>query len=174
VEPENLLPKRLVQYIHEIGVRSLDHLTEHISKAGTDQTPDGVHTLVDYWKSLPATEKQKFVERVAHSVVEVVAASAALPMGLKLGKKAVKATRKVLKRKTKRLRKIARHALAKRTAVRTKSAERTEAKKREAAKNGKSEKSPAKVSRKKKDDGADLEKKSKKDKRTPSTGKKKR
>ena len=57
-------------------------------------------------------EKEQFVESVASYVVEVVAASAALPLGLKLGKKAAKATKKVLKKQTKKLRKVAKNVAA--------------------------------------------------------------
>jgi hypothetical protein len=74
-----VLPKRLVNYIHDVGVRALDHLAE--------------------------SDKQEFVDKVATAVVEAVAASALLPLGLKAGKKAVKSARKVLKKRTKALRK---------------------------------------------------------------------
>ena len=51
--------------------------------------------------------KQQFVDRVTASVVEVVAASAALPTGLKLGKKTAKATGKVIRKRAKTIKKDA-------------------------------------------------------------------
>jgi len=101
VENKNKLPKRAVAYIHDMGVRALDHLSENFS----EDSPAAVQTLVGHWKSMNAEEKSDFVSRVATSVVEVVAASAALPVGLKLGKKVVKATSKVIRKKTKKLKK---------------------------------------------------------------------
>ena len=94
-----VLPKRLVNYIHDVGVRALDHLAE---------SADGhaaVQPLVSHWRSLTDTDKQEFVDKVATAVVEAVAASALLPLGLKAGKKAAKSARKVLKKRTKALRK---------------------------------------------------------------------
>lgn len=107
MESQKLLPKRLVDYIHEMGVRALDHLAEnyHPAEPADGAAPTAVKTLIDHWKSMPTEEKEAFVEEVARSVVSVVAASAALPLGLKLGKKAVKATKKVFKRETKKIRK---------------------------------------------------------------------
>ena len=121
MKTQSLLPKRVVDYIHEMGVRALDHLAANVvnlesaNKKKDDEAParGAVHQLVERWKSLSTPEKEGFVERVAASVIDVVAASAALPIGLKLGKKAARATRKVLKRKTKKLRKIARRSLSK-------------------------------------------------------------
>ena len=104
MDPQNVLPKRLVNYIHDVGVRALDNLSEAVPSGG----PDAVHSLVDHWKSMSTTDKQQFVDRVATSVVEVVAASALLPVGLKLGKKAVKSARKAIKRRRKALKKSAR------------------------------------------------------------------
>ncbi len=113
---QNLLPKRVVRYIHEIGVRALDHLAEHIhvpppAEDSENTAPDAVQTLVDHWKSMTADEKDEFVGRVGSSVVEVVAASATLPLSLKL-EKAAKATKKALKRQTKKLRNLAKRASA--------------------------------------------------------------
>lgn len=103
-----VLPKRVVRYIHEMGVRALDHLAENYRPSSSnDAAPNAVQTLVNDWKAMSTDEKEQFVERVGVSVVEVIAASAALPLGLKLGKKAVKAARKVIKKKTKRFRKAA-------------------------------------------------------------------
>ena len=103
MDKKELLPKRVVGYIHEMGVRSLDHLAENFG----EDSPAAVQTLVNHWKTMSADEKGAFVERVAASVVEVVAASAVLPVGLKLGKKVAKATRKVIKKQTKKIKKAA-------------------------------------------------------------------
>ena len=103
VGTKQVLPKRVVGYIHEMGVRSLDHLAENFS----DDSPEAVKTLVNQWKAMATEEKQDFVGRVAASVVDVVAASAALPVGLKLGKRVAKETGKVIRKKTKRIRKAA-------------------------------------------------------------------
>lgn len=104
MEPETVLPKRLVSYIHDVGVRALDHLAGTVEHNGAG-TEGAVHTLVGHWRSMPEAEKQDFVDKVAAAVVEVVAATTLLPVGLKLGKKAAKSARKVLKKRTKALRK---------------------------------------------------------------------
>jgi hypothetical protein len=99
MDQETILPKRLIAYIHDVGVRALDHLAD---------TADGhvaVQPLVEHWRALTESDKQQFVDKVAASVVEAIAASALLPAGLKYGKKAVKSARKVLKKRTKALRK---------------------------------------------------------------------
>ena len=106
MDTKDLLPKRAVGYIHEMGVRSLDHLAENFG----DDSPEAVKTLVGHWKAMSAEEKEDFIDRVAASVVEVVAASAVLPIGLKLGKKVAKATGKVIRKKTKKIRKAAKAA----------------------------------------------------------------
>lgn len=99
MEQEAILPKRLVAYIHDVGVRALDHLAD---------TADGnaaVQPLVGHWRGLSDADKQEFVGKVAASVVEAIAASALLPVGIKMGKKAAKSARKALKKRTKALRK---------------------------------------------------------------------
>ena len=99
MDQETTLPKRLVAYIHDVGVRALDHLAD---------TADGnaaVQPLVAHWRGLSDADKQEFVGKIAASVVEAIAASALLPVGMKLGKKAAKSARKVLKKRTKALRK---------------------------------------------------------------------
>ena len=101
-ERRDLLPKRVVNYIHDVGVRSLDSLAATVTR----DSPAAVRTLTDHWKSMSTADKQQFVDRVAASVVEVVAASALLPIGLKLGKKAVKSARKAIKRRRKALKKL--------------------------------------------------------------------
>jgi hypothetical protein len=103
---KDLLPKRVVRYIHEMGVRSLDHLANNFDAA--EESP--VKNLVNQWKTMSTPDKELFVERVGASVVEVVAASAVLPLGLKLGKKAAKAAKKVIKKRAKRIRKAAKKA----------------------------------------------------------------
>lgn len=116
MDSQQLLPKRVVAYIHDMGVRALDHLADNfaapaVAPEGAEAAaPNAITTLVDHWKSMSKDDKEQFVDRVASSVVEVVAASAALPLGLKLGKKAVKATKKVLKKKAKKIRKAAKVA----------------------------------------------------------------
>ncbi|PYQ35522.1 MAG: hypothetical protein DMF57_02865 [Acidobacteria bacterium] len=100
---ETILPRRLVVYIHDVGVKALDHLADNVKGAQSD----AVQTLVDHWKAMSKNDKEQFVDRVATSVVEVVAASALLPVGLKLGKKAVRKARKAIKRRAKALRKSA-------------------------------------------------------------------
>ena len=117
---DKLLPRRVVDYIHEMGVRALDHLADNVpppppatpSAEGEPQpaegtAPDAVATLVSHWRAMANDEKEEFVDRVAASVIEVIAASAALPVGLKRGKRVVKAAKRVLKRETKRVRKLA-------------------------------------------------------------------
>src|ERR1700737_394528 len=103
--PENVLPKRLVDYIHDMGVRALDNLADNVKPETAE--PGAVNTLVDHWKSMSTNDKERFVDRVATSVVEVVAASALLPVGLKAGKKAAKSARKAIKRRSKALKKSA-------------------------------------------------------------------
>jgi hypothetical protein len=117
LDPQNILPKRVVDYVHEMGVRALDHLAENVKKSGPatvgeGAAPNAVETLVNDWKSMSKTEKEQFVDSVASSVIEVIAASAVLPVGIKLGKKAAKATKKMIKKRTKKLRKAAKAALA--------------------------------------------------------------
>ena len=115
MDSEQLLPKRVVAYIHDMGVKALDRLAERYETPaappeGEAAAPNAIGTLVDHWKSMSKDDKEHFVDRVTASVVEVVAASAALPLGLKLGKKAVKATGKVLRKQTKKIRKAAKQA----------------------------------------------------------------
>ncbi len=99
MDQETVLPKRLVSYIHDVGVRALDHLADSANGHAA------VEPLVGHWRSLSEADKQQFVDKVAGAVVEVIAASALLPLGIKAGKKAVKSARKVLKKRTKALRK---------------------------------------------------------------------
>jgi hypothetical protein len=101
--PKDLLPKRVVNYIHDVGVRSLDHLANNLESPA----PGGVESLVNSWKAMSTDEKERFIERVGVSVVEVVAASTVLPLGLKLGKRAAKAAKKAIKKQTKKIKKAA-------------------------------------------------------------------
>ena len=113
MDSEQRLPKRVVAYIHDMGVRALDHLADGFEvpaapPEGEAQTaPGAVQTLVGHWKTMSKDDKQQFVDRVTASVVEVVAASAALPTGLKLGKKTAKATGKVIRKRAKTIKKDA-------------------------------------------------------------------
>ncbi|MEO8034179.1 MAG: hypothetical protein ABI837_07075 [Acidobacteriota bacterium] len=129
-EPQMLLPRRVVAYIHGTGIRALDHLASKlearparpaalVGKASADalflnnlsaaQTPGSSHsdsdplqTLVERWRSMDERQKEQLIDRVTASVIEVIAASAALPAALKLRKKAVvKGVRRVLKRRKK-------------------------------------------------------------------------
>jgi hypothetical protein len=121
---QNVLPKRVVDYIHDMGIRALDHLADNVKKSGSPAAeggaPNAVETLVNDWKSMSKTDKEQFVDSVASSVIEVVAASAILPVGIKLGKKAAKATKKMIKKRTRKLRKAAKKALAARKAGKAK------------------------------------------------------
>ena len=103
MEAETVLPKRLVAYIHDVGVRALDHLADSVEHNGAGGE-GGVHKLVGHWRAMPEAEKQDFVDKVAAAVVEVVAASTLLPMSLKL-KKVAKSARKVIRKRSKALRK---------------------------------------------------------------------
>jgi hypothetical protein len=115
LQPHDLLPKRVVKYIHEMGVRAMDQLADEVQppqpEEGEAGGPNAVHTLVDHWKSMTKDDKEEFIDRIAGTVVEVIAASAVLPLGLKLGKEAAKATRKVVKREAKKMRKDAKAVL---------------------------------------------------------------
>ena len=118
MDTDKLLPKRLVDYIHQIGVRALDHLADNFNAPAPPPAPEGadpvpptaLQSLIDHWKAMPTGEKEEFVEQVSVSVVEMIAASAALPLGLKLGRKAAKATKKVIRKQTKKVRKVAKKA----------------------------------------------------------------
>jgi len=118
MEPHDLLPKRVANYIHDIGVRSLDHLAEHFEAPAPPATPEGenaaaplpanaIQTLVQHWKGMAPEDKEQFVERVSASVMEMIVASATLPLGLKVGKKTVKVARKVIRKQVKKVRKAA-------------------------------------------------------------------
>ena len=112
MEGETVLPKRLVAYIHDVGVRALDHLADTVEHNGAG-TEGAVRSLVGHWRSMTEAEKQEFVDKVAAAVVEVVAASTLLPVGLKLGKKVAKSARKVIKKRSKALRKSVKELTAK-------------------------------------------------------------
>lgn len=115
--PNDLLPKRVANYIQDIGVRSLDHLAEHFEAPAPSATPEGenasvapasaIQMLVENWKGMAPADKELFVERVAASVMEVVVASATLPLGLRQGKKTVKEAKKVIRKQVKKVRKAA-------------------------------------------------------------------
>jgi hypothetical protein len=115
--PNDLLPKRVANYIQDIGIRSLDHLAEHFEAPAPPATPEGenasaapagaIQTLVENWKAMAPPDKELFVECVAASVMEVVVASATLPLGLRQGKKTVKEAKKVIRKQVKKVRKAA-------------------------------------------------------------------
>lgn len=118
MEPQDLLPKRVANYIHDIGVRSLDHLAEHFEAPAPPATPEGenataplpanaIQTLVQHWKDMTPEDKELFVERVSASVMEVIVAAATLPLGLKAGKKTVKVAKKIIQKQVKKVRKAA-------------------------------------------------------------------
>ena len=73
----------------------------------TGDQPAALQTLVNQWKAMTQEEKEQFVDRVAVAVVNVIAASALLPIGKKLAKKAAKSARKTIKRQKKALKKAA-------------------------------------------------------------------
>jgi hypothetical protein len=108
MDPEVVLPRRLINYIHDIGVRALDHLAENVK---SDVRPQAVRTLADNWKAMSTEDKERFVDRIAAAVIEVVAASALLPVGRKIGKKAAKSARRLIKRRAKALKKSARRLM---------------------------------------------------------------
>ena len=106
------LPKKLASYIHETGVRALDHLAEGVPQPEEGSSPDALQSLAGHWRAMDAAQKDDFVERIAVSVGEVIAASALLPAGIKVGKKAVRSARKVLKKSARTLKKKAKDSAA--------------------------------------------------------------
>jgi hypothetical protein len=113
MDAQPTLPKSLVGYIHDMGVRALDHLADHLPPEEEAASPGAVQTLVGDWRRMSPHEKEQFVDQVAAAVVDVVAASTLLPAGLKLGKKAAKSARKVIKKRSKSLRKNVKKVAAK-------------------------------------------------------------
>jgi len=118
MEPHDLLPKRVANYIHDIGVRSLDHLAEHFEAPAPPATPESenataplpanaIQTLVQHWKEMAPEDKEHFVERVSASVMEMIVASATLPLGLKVGRKTVKVAKKAIRKQVKKVRRAA-------------------------------------------------------------------
>jgi hypothetical protein len=103
MDPKAVLPKRLVNYIHETGVRALDNLADNASGG----QPGPLQTLINDWKGMSKDDKEQFVDRVAEAVIAVIAASALLPAAAKLGKKAARSARKAIKRQKKVLKKNA-------------------------------------------------------------------
>ena len=92
------LPKKLAGYIHDTGVRALDHLADNVAPAADGESADALQALVGHWKAMSEADKEDFVRRVADAVGEVIAASALLPAGVAVGKKVVKSARKMMKR----------------------------------------------------------------------------
>ncbi|HEX3578444.1 MAG TPA: hypothetical protein VHY33_07760 [Thermoanaerobaculia bacterium] len=118
MEPQDLLPKGVASYIHDIGVRALDHLAEHYEAPAPPATPEGenaaaatpangVQTLLQNWKEMSLEDKEIFVDRVCASAIDVIIASATLPLGLKVGKQTVKVAKKVIRKQVKKVRKAA-------------------------------------------------------------------
>ncbi len=101
------LPKRLAAWVHDTGIRTLDHLAENVTPHKDGAPADALQTLVEQWRSMTAGQKEDFVERIAAATGEVIAASTMLPVGIKAGKRAVKSARKILKRSAKALKKSA-------------------------------------------------------------------
>jgi hypothetical protein len=147
MKQKDLLPKRVSDYIQEMGVRALDHLAAHFDSPPPAVAPEGepapasptsaTQTLVDHWKGMSPSDKEQFVGRVSGSVVEVIVASATLPAGLK---KTVKKAKKVLRKRAKKVRKAA----AKAKAAKTQTA-KTKAAKTKAAKTKPAKTKPAKT-----------------------------
>lgn len=104
------LPKKLASYIHDTGLRALDHLADSTPQPEEGAEPDALQALLGHWRSMTPEQKDDFVTRVAMSVGEVIAASALLPMGVKVGKKAVKSAKKVMKKSAKTIKKNAKAA----------------------------------------------------------------
>ena len=104
------LPKKLASYIHDTGLRALDHLAESVPPPEEGADADALQSLLGHWRSMAPEQKEDFVHRVALSVGEVIAASALLPLGVKVGKKAVKSAKKVLKKSAKTIKKNAKAA----------------------------------------------------------------
>lgn len=103
MNPKAVLPKRLVNYIHDTGVRALDNLADNFPQDGGQSA--ALQSLINQWKGMSKGEKEEFVDGVAASVIEVIALSALIPVGAKLGKKAIKSARKAIKRRKKALKK---------------------------------------------------------------------
>ncbi len=104
------LPKRLASYVHETGIRALDHLAETVTVPQEGAQPDALQTLVGYWRGMNDEQKEDFVETIAGAVGEVIAAAALLPVGIKAGKKAIKSARKALRKSAKSIRKTTKTA----------------------------------------------------------------
>ncbi|HEY2324015.1 MAG TPA: hypothetical protein VGJ82_14255 [Thermoanaerobaculia bacterium] len=104
------LPKKLASYIHDTGSRALDHLAESVDPPEEGAEPDPLQMLLGHWRSMTPEQKDAFVSRVSASVGEVIAASALLPVGIKIGKKAVKSAKKILKKSARTLKKNAKTA----------------------------------------------------------------
>lgn len=102
---KRVLSKRVLQYVQENGVRALDALAARPAAASPGRARSvsaAVRTLASHWKGMTLADKERFVERVTASVVEVVAASASLPLGRKIGLKAIKAASKAIRKQRKR------------------------------------------------------------------------
>jgi hypothetical protein len=106
------LPRRLAGYVHDTGIRALDHLAETVAPPEEGGEADALQTLVRQWRGMTEEQKDDFVGHVAGAVGEVIAASTLLPVGIEVGKRAVKSAKKVLKRGAKTLKRTAKAAAA--------------------------------------------------------------
>src|SRR5260221_8866372 len=88
---KKLLPKRVVDYIHEMGVRALDHLADNVpppapaaaptegeGQSAEGSAPDAVATLVSHWRAMARCATAEVVDRSAAPVIPSHAATAAL------------------------------------------------------------------------------------------------
>lgn len=99
-----MLPHSLRTYVQEVGVQAVDNIAARSAEA-TQTTSEGVRSLVDNWRQRSDDEKKEFVDKLALAVLEIAAATAVVPVGVKQGKKAVKSVRKFIKRRAKALKK---------------------------------------------------------------------
>lgn len=134
MDAEVIFPKRLTQYVNQMGVRALDRLAQGFQPPvappeGEPAHQNAIASLVANWKAMSLEDKEQFVSRVAMAVVEVIAASSVLPSGLKLGRKVAKAGRKVIKKQAKRIRKATKKRQAAKSAA-SKPVKKKETKKR--------------------------------------------
>ena len=105
---KRVLPKRVLHYVHETGVRAIDALADRSSSTtpgGPKTVMAAMQTLASHWNGMTVADKEQFVERVTTSVVDVVAATATFPLGRKLGFKAFKVASKAIRKQRKRQKK---------------------------------------------------------------------
>ena len=66
------LPKKLASYIHDTGLRALDHLADSVPAPEDGAQPDALQSLLGHWRSMAPEQKEDFVTRVATSVGAVM------------------------------------------------------------------------------------------------------